>query len=75
MWKVVGFKFRDAENGSRYYDVYLQRELSSGQGLECKAINYSARYVDYVPSMNDIVVVSTREYNGRTIVSEMYKVK
>lgn len=75
MWRVVGFKFRDVEGKGRYYDVYLQRELPNGEGLECKAVNYNSGFVPYSPVLNDIVVVSTRQWNGRDIVSEMYKVK
>lgn len=72
MWEVVGFKFRDV-NDRRYYDVYLQRECDGGVGLQCVALNYSAAYIPYVPQLGDRVMYSTREYNGRQLVSEIVK--
>lgn len=72
MWEVVGFKFRDS-NDRRYYDLYLQRECDSGVGLMCAHLNYSAAYISYVPQLGDRVMYSTREYNGRTLVSEIVK--
>lgn len=73
MWEVVGFKFRDTSDGRRYYDVYLQRECQGGVGLQCASINYAVAYVSYVPNVGDRVMYSTREFNGRQLVSEVIK--
>ena len=75
MWKVVGFKYRDAKNGSRYYDVYCQRECAKGAGLECTSFNFDSGYHGYVPVLNDIIVVSTYQYEGRTRVRDITKIK
>lgn len=73
MWEVVGFSFRDSGD-RRYYNVYLQKDDPFVTGIMCAAINYSASYVAYVPTIGDHIVYSTREYNGRTLVSEVTKV-
>lgn len=74
MWKVVGFKRRE-KDGKIYFDLSLQREYKDGTGVECRVCNYSAGYINYVPALGDMVMISMGSYNGRSYVQEVLKVR
>lgn len=75
MWKVVGFKVRTTNQGSKYCDLYLQREASApGQGIEVFAGDYAMERFSYEPTIGDWVMISTGSYQGRRFISDIVKV-
>lgn len=75
MWKVVGFKVRVSKQGSRYCDLYLQREATApGQGIEVFTGDYAMERFTYEPVIGDWVMISIGVYQGRRFISDIVKV-
>lgn len=73
MWKVVGFKSR-VKNEKTYWDVFVSRPCTGGQGEEVRVLNYSQDYIGYLPALGDMIMFSMGSYNGRQYVQEINKV-